>query len=95
METATITEVKNGLSAVLDRVRGGSSVLITDRGVPIAIIEPVTRLTGLDEMLVGLQRTGLVRSQGDAPPLDLIRTPPPDLGGGLVDDLLAEREGGW
>ena len=41
MKTATITEAKNGLSALIDRVRAGESVLILDRGVPIARIEPI------------------------------------------------------
>ena len=41
MKTATITEAKNGLSAHIDRVRAGESVLLLDRGVPIARIEPI------------------------------------------------------
>ena len=32
METATITEVKNGLSALIDRVKAGASIVVTDRG---------------------------------------------------------------
>ena len=32
METATITQVKNGLSAYIDRVKAGESILVTDRG---------------------------------------------------------------
>ena len=42
MKTATITEAKNGLSALIDRVRAGEQVLITDRGIPVARLEPVT-----------------------------------------------------
>ena len=36
MKTATITEIKNGLSAIIDQVRAGESVLITDRGLVVA-----------------------------------------------------------
>ena len=36
MKRATITETKNQLSAVLDSVRNGETVLILDRGRPIA-----------------------------------------------------------
>jgi prevent-host-death family protein len=96
METATVTEVKNGLSAILDRVRAGSAVLVTDRGIPVAVIEPVTGLAGLDERLLGLERAGIVVSGRGEPPVDLLRTPPPSLpGGSLVDELLDERSGGW
>ena len=41
MKSATITEVKNQLSAIIDRVRAGETVIVTDRGQPVATIEPV------------------------------------------------------
>ena len=41
MKTATITQAKNGLSALIDRVRAGESILILDRGTPVARLEPV------------------------------------------------------
>ena len=41
MKLVSITEAKNGLSSVLEQVRAGETVLITDRGVPIARIGPV------------------------------------------------------
>lgn len=40
--TAGIREIKNHLSAYLDRVRAGEEIVITDRGRPIA------RLTAID-----------------------------------------------
>lgn len=39
MVVATITEAKNGLSALVDQVRAGESVLIMDRGTPVARLE--------------------------------------------------------
>ena len=36
MKTATISETKNRLSALLDRVRHGETILITDRERPVA-----------------------------------------------------------
>ena len=42
MKTATVTEAKNGLSALLDQVKAGESFIITDRGRPIAVVEPFT-----------------------------------------------------
>ena len=41
MKTATITQTKNGLSALLDRVRHGETIVITDRSRPVARLEPV------------------------------------------------------
>jgi len=41
MKRTTITEAENGLSALIDQVEAGESILITDRGVPVT---PVIRL---------------------------------------------------
>lgn len=97
MKTATITEAKNGLSALLDRVRAGESVVITDRGVPVAVIEPVTGRVDLDERMGRLERAGLVRRGTGEPPLELIRTPGPKArdGASAVEALLEERRSGW
>jgi prevent-host-death family protein len=40
MKTASISQLKNGLSAYVDQVRAGGSVLVTDRGVVVARLEP-------------------------------------------------------
>jgi prevent-host-death family protein len=37
----TPAEAKNTLSALIDGVKGGSPVLIVDRGRPVARLEPV------------------------------------------------------
>ena len=42
MKKASITEAKNNLSALIDGLKGGSAVLIVDRGRPVARLEPVT-----------------------------------------------------
>src|SRR5438132_740680 len=39
MKKASITEAKNNLSALIDSVKGGSPVLIVDRGRPVARLE--------------------------------------------------------
>jgi len=41
MKRASITEAKNNLSALIDGLKGGASVLIVDRGRPVARLEPV------------------------------------------------------
>ena len=42
MKIASVTEAKNNLSALIDGLKGGSPVLIVDRGRPVARLEPVT-----------------------------------------------------
>jgi antitoxin (DNA-binding transcriptional repressor) of toxin-antitoxin stability system len=42
MKRASITQTKNGLSALIDGLKGGEPVLIVDRGRPVARPEPVT-----------------------------------------------------
>ena len=44
MKRASITEAKNGLSALIDGLRHGAGVLIVDRGRPVARLEPVAAL---------------------------------------------------
>lgn len=97
MKTASITEAKNGLSALIDRVKAGESVVITDRGVPVAVLEPVSEQVDWDERLARLERDGLISRGTGKPPLDLLRTPGPRLrdGASIVDAVLEERRSGW
>ena len=96
MKTTTITEAKNGLSALIDRVRSGESVLILDRGVPVARLEPVAAFPDPTGRLRRLERAGVIRVGNAPPPLDLLRTPAPPLapGASAVQALLAERRSG-
>jgi len=97
MKTASVTETKNQLSALLDRVRSGESVLILDRGVPVARLEPVTGMDDVDGRVARLERAGLLRSGTAPPPLELLRTPGPLLPAGVsaVEYLIEERRSGW
>jgi prevent-host-death family protein len=96
MKTATITEAKNGLSSLIDRVRAGETVLITDRGRPVARLEPVTALGETDGRLLRLERAGSLRIGEAAPPIDRLRQPAPRLreGASAVEALLVERRDG-
>ena len=96
MKTATITEVKNGLAALIDRVRAGESVLILDRGVPVARLEPATSLPDTAGRLRRLERAGMVRVGEAAPPLALLRQPGPSVGDRVsaVQVVLDERRSG-
>lgn len=79
MKKASITEAKNNLSALIDSVKGGSPVLIVDRGRPVARLESVvTRQKADDEGRLGrLVREGIVRPARTAFPKARIATEPP------------------
>ena len=96
MKTATITEAKNGLSALIDLVRGGESVVITDRGRAVAMLEPMGSAPDPTGRLLRLQRAGLVRVGTGVLPKELLRTPPPLLtpGSSAVEAVLDERRSG-
>ena len=95
MKKATITETKNQLSALIDRVRHGETIVITDRGRPVARL--VSALTDAAEdpegRLARLERRGGLRLATAAPPRAVImkklpkaRKPP-----GVLEALLEER----
>jgi prevent-host-death family protein len=94
---ASITEAKNQLSALIDRVRGGESVLIVDRGVPVARLESAT--VGSVESagrLARLQRAGIVtpaRTAASGNPL-AGKPPRPRGGASIVQTLVQERREG-
>jgi prevent-host-death family protein len=98
MKRASITEAKNRLSALIEQVRHGETVVIEDRGVPVARLESVlSRSEGAHEgRLARLERQGLVRRPTAPPPKRVLATPPPRprRGARLSDALLAERSEG-
>lgn len=66
MKTASISEAKAKLSALLDRVRAGATVTITDRGVPVAQLVPLNGSSEVDwnARLGRLEREGVIRRPG-------------------------------
>jgi prevent-host-death family protein len=65
MTTASISEAKARLSALLDRVKAGEVVTITDRGRPVARIVPMPSTeVDWDERLERLERHGIVTRPG-------------------------------
>jgi prevent-host-death family protein len=96
MKRASITEAKNNLSALIDSVKGGSSVLIVDRGRPVARLEPANRVGPEDDRLARLVREGVVRPARGAPPKALFSSKPPRAkkGASGVRALLDERRDG-
>jgi prevent-host-death family protein len=97
MKKASITEVKNNLSALIDGVKGGSPVLIVDRGRPVARLEPANGpRSDNDSRLARLVRDGIVRPAHRVMPKALFATQPPRSKQGIsgVRALLEERREG-
>jgi prevent-host-death family protein len=97
MKKASITEAKNNFSALIDSVKGGSPVLIVDRGRPVARLEPISALRPDDDSrLSRLVREGIVRPARRRAPKELFATKPPRLKKGVsgVRALLEERREG-
>lgn len=93
MKSASISSAKNRLSALVKEVQGGESVLITDRGVPVARLVPVRLGRGVPERIILLAQQGLARLPEHVPNSKWLDLPRPQLGPGPspVDMLLAER----
>ena len=94
MEKATVSKLKDNLSAYLRKVRAGHAVVIYDRDVPIA------RLERIESSGRGADRLTLLAAQGVTRPAThpisqrelraLLATPAPR-GSRLLEALLEER----
>ena len=98
MKRTSITDAKNGLSGLIARVRHGESIVIEDRGVPVARLEPVAThgRRDVEGRAARLERQGVLRPAVASAPRRILTTPPPRPKGGatLSDAVLAERRGG-
>lgn len=98
MKRASISDAKNRLSALIDQVRHGDPIVIEDRGVPVARLEPVAAsLRGArDGRAARLLRLGLVRPASTPCPHRLIESDPPtpERGAALSQVLIEERRSG-
>jgi prevent-host-death family protein len=96
MKRASVSELKNKLSAYLRRVKAGESVLVTDRGQPIARLEPLRGPAAADARLARLIAEGVI-----IPPKNpmsheelakFLRRPLPTSKKSVLEALLEERE---
>lgn len=97
MKMATISETKNRLSALLEEVRQGESILILDRNHPVARLEPLVDLgqSETDGALDRLERAGIVRRARAPRARKGVLTPAPPrtrTGTTALAALLADRE---
>jgi antitoxin (DNA-binding transcriptional repressor) of toxin-antitoxin stability system len=93
MEQATISQLKNRLSAYLRLVKAGKNVLILDRDEPIATLEPI-KASQMDARLKRLRGDGVIRPARGRLPLDLLRDSAPKSKRSLLEALLEERREG-
>ena len=96
MKTASISQAKNGLSAYIDLVRKGETVLITDRNTPVAQLVPLQPAAnaGEEAWLQALERKGLIKRARLPPGKNFLKTLPraPRVKGDVLAALLAERK---
>lgn len=98
MKTASISQAKNQLSALIDAVRHGESVIITDRDRPVARLVPVQRVENEEDevRLARLERAGIIRRPIAPLPKEFLTELPPKLPDGVsvLEALLEERREG-
>lgn len=98
MKTYSISEAKNRLSAILELVRNGESVLILDRNQPVARLEPVAAasVAGGKARLNRLERNGVIRPAAEPIRKQWLRQGLPSTknGASILRALLAERDEG-
>lgn len=92
MIRATISEVKNSLSAYLRKVKAGETIVIMDRKIPIASITPIQLQPDAagDAKLLRLEQAGIVARSQPGHPLDALADPLQS-GASILEALLEER----
>lgn len=97
MKTASIATAKNELSRLLQRVRRGETILITDRNRPVARLQPLEGEAS-SATLEPLYAAGVLSPPVGGPldPVAFLRADRPRLkpGRSLASAVLSEREEG-
>ncbi len=93
VKTATITEARDELSALIELVREGETVVITDEGRPVAQLVPALSTDDDEARLERLVRAGVIkRGTGRMPAIPLLNRPARS--SGVLDSLIEERREG-
>ena len=97
MEKATVSKLKDNLSAYLRKVRAGHTVVIYDRDVPIACIERIESSERAGDRLALLRAQGLTKPAKRPLSLKRLRAALPKglpHGARLAEALREERDTG-
>lgn len=94
MRSVSVSEAKNGLSALLREIRGGAVITITDRGIPVARLLPPAPTRGIPAAAIELAQKGVLKLPERPPNTKWLDLPRPKLKGraSAVRALLEERE---
>jgi prevent-host-death family protein len=89
MDRVGVRDLKQNASRVLDRVKAGETVTVTEHGRPVALLTPLPDVDDYERLI----ETGdvLIGSQ------DILAGTPVDVGGRarMSDNLAALRRGDW
>ena len=93
MKTASISQTKNQLSALIEQVRHGEIIVITDHDRPVAKLVPVGAANQYDAAseLSVLERKGIIR-RGNGTSCALAPPPKPLHNASALAVLLDERQ---
>ncbi len=94
VEKATISQLKNRLSAYLEKVKAGATVLVLDRDQPVARLERVEAGARPADRISRLERAGLLRRGKRPLRIDRLRAPAPAARRSVLEALVDERREG-
>ena len=96
MKTVSLVQLKSQLSSYLKQVKAGQTVLITERGQPVAKLVPLGSGERPEGRRKRLAQAGLLQPGSGKIPRLLLSPPagPTSVGKGVLAALLAEREEG-
>ena len=93
MRTVNIANLKNNLSAHLERVRAGADLIVKDRNRPIARLAPFASGEDLDSEEMELAAAGLVRLPTTSLPDSFWKMPAPHVSfADAVSAVTSERD---
>ena len=95
MQSISISRLKARLSEYLRLVHGGSTLVVTDRGTPVAMVSPLPAAEHQGAMVSLIER-GLVTPPAKSLPQDFWeRARPSDASCLSLKAVLEERNSGW
>ena len=95
-EPVPVAVLKARLSEFLRRARAGETVIVTDRGRPVARLAPLEGAPAVSGRLQQLVAAGLARSPIRAPELAVAEMRrPADPEGRSLEAIIEERADGW
>ncbi|HEX3251963.1 MAG TPA: type II toxin-antitoxin system prevent-host-death family antitoxin [Pyrinomonadaceae bacterium] len=77
MQTVNIAELKNNLSAYLEKVKNGAELIVKDRNRPVARLVPLSEVEDLDAEEAALVAGGLMRLPFKVKSDDFLELPAP------------------